>query len=460
MDPMPRLVHLKGKAWQAELKPNGNQFYSQKEQEVAIFIDIDGAAPESCGMSPDATLEIAETIAHESGHGYGLQHINPDDGPSEVMDYQATPTGLVPAFWDQPVNIKDPPLVTSGTSCNFAKNVTHNPEYHLKKYVTGQRSTGSPGSWDGGPQVVFRSSITSLAFQSPIYNAAIFRSGSDAFGIGGEGSTLISKIESLQPGQQTGIEWFYGQSSSIQILASTAPGDSWNLMFAVGEPGNTIFEPTPGITDGLIVQFSSESQTFIPVGSFSAEVDVIATITPDDAISVSEPALDFGVVDVGDFLELTFDVRNVAEEEITGTLVTEAPFSLPTGASFQLLPGESDSITVRFDPTVAGSVAGHVKIQSTGGQAVVSLAGIGKAMLLPRVVNELVLPVALNFNLSFSPLVQFSFDMGMMNISRQLYPDRLTQRLPQSHPVRLWNPWRMPTMARPTWEHNFSMGVC
>ncbi|WP_050532836.1 calcium-binding protein [Pseudaestuariivita atlantica] len=95
----------------------------------------------------DSRALLVETIAHEAAHGFGVRHVNPTPGlSSEVMDYQDS---NAPRFVNSVVRIVEPPV--DGV---MATNETHNPTYHIERYLLGQsdedlRAEGIlPGSWD------------------------------------------------------------------------------------------------------------------------------------------------------------------------------------------------------------------------------------------------------------------------------------------------------------------------
>jgi hypothetical protein len=101
------------------------------------------------------------------------------------------------------------------------------------------------------------------------------------------------------------------------------------------------------------------------------------TPTPGPQLAVSPATLDFGSVVVNASADRSFTLTNAGGETLTGSASTAAPFSIVAGASFSLEAGQSQTVTVRFSPTTAGTFNGSVSVSSNGGNATVSLTGIG-----------------------------------------------------------------------------------
>ena len=118
----------------------------RKDGSVEIYVDGTMENSQSGGAFSEAY--IAQVIAHESGHGFGLAHIYGSTSSSEVMDYDFDFTGLEEeGFSSDPYPVvsfaisDDLPIVLPTGS--LSSPVTyHNPTYHLYTHTTGQSVEG------------------------------------------------------------------------------------------------------------------------------------------------------------------------------------------------------------------------------------------------------------------------------------------------------------------------------
>lgn len=105
-------------------------------------------------------------------------------------------------------------------------------------------------------------------------------------------------------------------------------------------------------------------------------------------LAVSPAARSFGAIAVGRLVTRTITVRNTGGSRVAGTIAPPpAPFAVGTepgaGVAFDLVPGASITVPVRFLPKSAGVFARTLRIRRADGQQPrlgVTLAGVG----LPR----------------------------------------------------------------------------
>lgn len=71
----------------------------------------------------------------------------------------------------------------------------------------------------------------------------------------------------------------------------------------------------------------------------------------------------------------SFVVWNSGGGRLMGTVSVPAPFSVVSGGSFNLLPGQPQEVVVRFNSATAGSFSGSINISSNGGNKTISVSG-------------------------------------------------------------------------------------
>jgi len=110
--------------------------------------------------------------------------------------------------------------------------------------------------------------------------------------------------------------------------------------------------------------------------------DVSVTNKDDDApplLLISAPKkLDFGGVEIGQSAELdAFTVTNAGGGRLTGGASISGDFAIVSGSAFSLLPGESQSLRLRFVPTAAGKRKATLNFLSNGGTGKRPIQGVG-----------------------------------------------------------------------------------
>src|SRR5262249_21324701 len=154
-------------------------------------------------------------------------------------------------------------------------------------------------------------------------------------------------------------------------------GGSFNLGAGLSQVVTVQFQPTvatPAQQSGSVTVSSNG------VNGGAATVTVTGNIVFRQVLQVSPTALTFGA-HLGEFDQQTFTFTNSGGGALTGSASFVAPFSGPfsifSGSSFNLGAGQSQVVTVQFQPTVAnpGQMA-SVTVSSNGGPPVtVTLSG-------------------------------------------------------------------------------------
>ena len=102
---------------------------------------------------------------------------------------------------------------------------------------------------------------------------------------------------------------------------------------------------------------------------------VLAVSVSTPTISVAPNSLDFGAVNVNTSIDRTFTVQNAGSGTLTGNASTTAPFTILSGGSYSLSAGQSQTVSVRFSPTSAGTFSGIVTFTG-GGAASKAVTGV------------------------------------------------------------------------------------
>ncbi|ACH38570.1 lipoprotein, putative [Citrifermentans bemidjiense Bem] len=111
-------------------------------------------------------------------------------------------------------------------------------------------------------------------------------------------------------------------------------------------------------------------------------------VTDAQGIPIYSGSIDFGNVDISTatpYKDISFKIRNEGNSQLTISLISDpaAPFSFITPKPATVSPGTSADMTIRFQPTGAGSYAGNstngykMAFNSDGGEAVIYLSGAG-----------------------------------------------------------------------------------
>ncbi len=119
------------------------------------------------------------------------------------------------------------------------------------------------------------------------------------------------------------------------------------------------------------VDSSGNESSCSPSASGIAQADFSVTPTA---------TTNFGNITVGSSANATFTVQNTSTTSLTGTASVAAPYSIVSGGSFSLAAGASQVVTVRFQPTAAGTFAGNVNFTANGDTASRVLTGTGAAV--------------------------------------------------------------------------------
>jgi PKD repeat protein len=156
----------------------------------------------------------------------------------------------------------------------------------------------------------------------------------------------------------------------------TLTNRSWN--FGDGSTTNT--------TANILTHTYNSAGTFTvaltvsgPAGSSTIIQTNLVTVTSPAQLSVNPGSLNFGSITVGQAGTLTFTAANTGDALLTGGVTTTGPFAITAGNSLNLLPGQTQTVTVSFTPPAAGVFGSAVVFTTNGGHSTNAVTGIGVA---------------------------------------------------------------------------------
>ena len=245
-----------------------DRFNTKRRGEVIVFVNESFPLP---------NLD-AESAAHEIGHALGLRHVNPttatDPSDEEVMDLD---------FSSSPEFINAVSDVTDITSFS-----THNPLYHLRRYVDGwssaqlQNAGINPGTWDNGSTISTRFSFQNENLR--LYNITVFASGGSA-----ESSFALEQISSATLAELSGRSFAVPEGLGIVLLASSTTNGLPDVISSTGDAftaTNQVISPSGTNAFSLFRQDSLTNA--VVVSTATAEFDAQ---TPHCNIFVSAPGV-------------------------------------------------------------------------------------------------------------------------------------------------------------------------
>jgi pimeloyl-ACP methyl ester carboxylesterase len=139
-------------------------------------------------------------------------------------------------------------------------------------------------------------------------------------------------------------------------------------------------------SDGTVAAWGSNGlgESTVPAGlsgvvavAAGEDHDLAIVGQPQGLAVVPDGATVFGSIQVGSGAERGFTVSNPGDSTLSGTASVSEPFSVIAGASYTLGPGRSQTVTVRYSPTVPGTDSGYVTF--TGGGLTLTRQVIGSA---------------------------------------------------------------------------------
>jgi hypothetical protein len=100
------------------------------------------------------------------------------------------------------------------------------------------------------------------------------------------------------------------------------------------------------------------------------QIQVAEASASNPAVQVTPESLSLGTVLSGTSATNSFTVQNVGGGTLSGTASVGSPFTIVSGGTYNLTANQSQTITVSFNPTTAGSYSQNVTLTGGGGATV------------------------------------------------------------------------------------------
>jgi hypothetical protein len=200
-----------------------------------------------------------------------------------------------------------------------------------------------------------------------------------AFGSVVDGITNTQSVQITNTGNDTltisqatvtGSNFFSTNGLAVPMILAAGQSTNFNVLFAPQLSGS--------ISGGLRLDSdgTNPSTTLALSGT---------GVNPTHTLSVSQSSIDFGTVLVGNITSQTLTMTNTGNSNVTISQIAGSggEFALAGGATpVMLTPAQSTSVTVNFDPTMAGIVTGSVAVTSDANGSPLSVSLSGKGSML------------------------------------------------------------------------------
>ncbi|MBI4529856.1 MAG: SBBP repeat-containing protein, partial [Deltaproteobacteria bacterium] len=207
---------------------------------------------------------------------------------------------------------------------------------------------------------VARASSKSADDPDRVNNVAIHNPGQQTFTLSvqkaGNGSgTVISAPPGIECGSLCSAS--FASCGGVTLMAKPAVGSTFQGWSGGGCSG-------------------AENCTLYTINADTIVTATFNLIPTDPIISATPSSHDFGSVAVGTTADGEFTVQNIGVGTLSGTATGSAPFSIVSGSSYSLGPGESQIVKVRFSPASAAAFNKSIVFTGSGG-ATISVSGVG-----------------------------------------------------------------------------------
>lgn len=324
-------------------------------------------------IAPGETNVITVTFCPPSIDNYGGNLAITSDGGVTAIAFSALAVGPA-VFGVSPANY-DFGFVATNQTAQTVMVVTNSGESALigTATVSGAFAVIGNGTFNipsgGTSNILVGFSPTSL---SSFSNDVVFASN----GGGATNPVIGSGAASMSVDFVANVRT--GQIPFTVTFTDNSSGDITNRFWSFGDGATSnatgtsvahVYTATGPMTVSLVVQGSVGSFTNIKV----------AYVVPTNCVPqlfVSPPSLNFGAILVGQSNTMNLAVANIGCTAMTGTVSADWPFEIASGSPFNLAPGATNFVVIRFNAAAAGSYSSGVVIASDGGYATSAVSGV------------------------------------------------------------------------------------
>jgi pimeloyl-ACP methyl ester carboxylesterase len=175
-----------------------------------------------------------------------------------------------------------------------------------------------------------------------------------------------------------------GSSADRPFIVTNTGGGTLAGAASVGSPFSVVSGETYSLgrlqSATVIIRFTPVTPGLVQTqvsftGAGGASRSVTGTgVLPAALIAVAPLSLDFGQVNVSNCGQLTVSISNVGDALLAGSMSVGSPFSVASGGTYSLAPGEQQVGSLTFCPVAQGVASAQVQFTGGGGA---SLPAIG-----------------------------------------------------------------------------------
>jgi hypothetical protein len=261
------------------------------------------------------------------------------------------------------------------------RGMTLYPQVGAHNYIFGNTIIATNVNNIDSPPILIRRNSNAVSITNNICIGNGFSIVSDDASTFLEDYNFVSNTSSSPGTHDTvrSLSGFVNPANGLYWLASVSAARG----MAVNQPPPLDFfaNSVPSVADVGAFQYSqayaNDSRVLDPSPANGA--DYWASLGGSPAIAITPGSQDFGSIPIGTTADNTFTVQNTGSGTLSGSAAVSAPFSIISGASYNLAAGTSQGVTVRYSPTAAGTNTAAVAFAGGNGAAVTVSGTAGPA---------------------------------------------------------------------------------